>query len=319
MTAIGYTLSSEENGARELVSQAARAEEVGFAFAVISDHFHPWVDRQGESPFVWGVLGAIAESTDRLRLATGVTCPTTRIHPVIVAQAAATAASLLPGRFSLGVGSGENLNEHILGDRWPSVAERQERLAEAIDVIRLLWEGGLKSYRGTHYTVENARIYSLPDEPPPILVAVAGTQSADLAAEAGDGLVGTAPVAETIERFREKGGEGKPTYGQIHVCWAPSEEEARRTALEWWPNGAVGGSYFLELPLPSHFEEAAELVGEDDIAANVICGPDPQRHVEAIKEYAAAGYDHVYVHQVGPNHDGFFDFYQREVLPKLAS
>lgn len=265
MAAIGYTLSSEENGARELVAQAARAEEDGFAFAGISDHFHPWVDRQGESPFVWGVLGAIAEATERLQLVTGVTCPTTRIHPAIVAQAAATAALLLPGRFSLGVGTGEDLNEHILGDRWPAVAERQERLGEAIEVIRLLWEGGPKSHRGKHYTVENARIYSLPDEFPPILVAVAGTQSADLAADFGDGLIGTAPVAETIERFREKAGK----------------------------------------------------VEEDDIGASIVCGPDPQRHVEAIEEYAAAGYDHVYVHQVGPDQEGFFDFYSREVLPQL--
>jgi coenzyme F420-dependent glucose-6-phosphate dehydrogenase len=318
MTAIGYTLSSEENGASRLVAQAERAEEVGFAFAVISDHFHPWVDRQGESPFVWGVLGALSQATERIELATGVTCPTTRIHPAIVAQAAATAASLLPGRFSLGVGSGENLNEHILGDRWPPVRERQARLAEAIEVIRLLWEGGLKSHRGEHYTVENARIYSLPDEPPPILVAVAGERSTDLAAELGDGLVGTSPVAETIERFREKGGDGKPAYGQLHVCWAEGEEEARRTALEWWPNGAIGGSHFLELPLPAHFEEAAELVGEDDIGESIVCGPDPQRHVEAIEEYVEAGYDHVYLHQVGPDQEGFFDFYEREVLPQLA-
>ncbi|HXS46249.1 MAG TPA: TIGR03557 family F420-dependent LLM class oxidoreductase [Solirubrobacterales bacterium] len=317
MAAIGYTLSSEENGARALVEQAVRAERAGFSFAGISDHFHPWIDQQGESPFVWGVLGAISQATERLQLVTGVTCPTTRIHPAIVAHAAATAASLLPGRFSLGVGSGENLNEHILGDNWPSVPQRQERLEEAIEVIRLLWEGGMKSHRGRHYTVENARIYSLPEEPPPILVAVAGERSVDLAARVGDGLVGTAPVAESIDQFRSGGGEGKPTYGQLHVCWASSEEDARATALQWWPNGAVSGSYFLELPLPSHFEEAAELVTEEDIAGNVVCGPDPERHIAAIREYIDAGYDHVYVHQVGPDQDGFFDFYERDVLPEL--
>lgn len=318
MTAIGYTLSSEENGARELVGQAARAEEVGFSFAVISDHFHPWVDRQGNSPFVWGVLGAIAEATSEIEVATGVTCPTTRIHPAIVAQAAATAASLLPGRFSLGVGTGENLNEHILGDRWPPVVERQERLAEAIEVIRLLWKGDLVSHRGKHYRVENARLYSLPDEPPPILVAVAGDRSTDLAAELGDGLVGTSPKAETIERFRARGGDGKPTYGQLHVCWAPSEEEARRTALEWWPNAATSGSHAFELPLPAHFEETTELVDEGDIAASVPCGPDPQRYLEAIGEYVEAGYEHVYVHQIGPGQEGFFDFCSREILPQLS-
>jgi len=318
MTAIGYTLASEESGARQLVAEAVRAEEVGFSFAAISDHFHPWLDRQGNSPFVWGVLGALAEATERIELATGVTCPTFRIHPAIVAHAAATAASLLPGRFSLGVGSGENLNEHILGDRWPPVQERQERLAEAIEVIRLLWRGGLQSHRGAYYRVENARLYSLPDEPPPILVAVAGEQSADLAAELGDGLFGTSPVAETIERFREKGGDGKPTYGQLHICWAESEEEAKRTALEWWPNAGTSGSHAFELPLPTHFEETTELVDEEDIAESVVCGPDPQRHIEAIEEYAEAGYDHVYVHQIGPDKDGFFDFYSSEVLPKLG-
>jgi G6PDH family F420-dependent oxidoreductase len=314
---IGYTLSSEENGPQALVEQAVRAEQVGFSFAGISDHYHPWIDRQGESPFVWGVLGAIAQATDRLELITGVTCPTTRIHPAIVAQAAATAAALLPGRFSLGVGSGENLNEHILGDHWPPVPERQARLEEAIEVIRLLWEGGLKTHRGDRFTVENARVYSLPEEPPPILVAVAGERSVDLAARTGDGLVGTAPVADSIERFRAGGGEGKPTYGQLHVCWAKSEEEARRTALEWWPNAAVSGSHFLELPLPSHFEEAAELVGEEEIAESVVCGPDPERHLAAIREYIDAGYDHVYMHQIGPDQEGFFDFYEREILPQL--
>jgi coenzyme F420-dependent glucose-6-phosphate dehydrogenase len=317
LTELGYTLSSEEHDAATLVALAARAEQAGFSFASISDHFHPWVDRQGNSPFVWGVLGAISERTERLRLITGVTCPTTRIHPAIVAQAAATAAALLPGRFALGLGSGENLNEHILGDRWPPVPQRQERLEEAIEVIRLLWQGGLQSHSGRHYTVENARLYSLPDELPPILVAVAGMRSAELAARVGDGFVATAPVAETIERFRADGGAGKPTYGQLDVCWAESEEEARGTALEWWPNGALSGSHFLELPLPSHFEEAAEMVDEEDIAASVVCGPDPQRHLEAIAEYVDAGYDHVYVHQIGPDQVGFFDFYEREVLPKL--
>jgi G6PDH family F420-dependent oxidoreductase len=317
VTEFGYTLSSEEHGPRRLVEHAVAAERAGFDFAVISDHFHPWIDRQGESPFVWGVLGAVAQATERIPLATGVTCPTMRINPAIVAQAAATAALLLPGRFSLGVGSGENLNEHILGERWPPVPIRQERLEEAIEVIRLLWEGGLKTHRGTHFTVENARVYSLPDEPPPILVAVAGEASVDLAARAGDGLVGTAPIAESVNRFREGGGEGKPTYGQLHVCWAESEEEARGTALEWWPNGAMSGSHFLELPLPSHFEEAAEQIEEDDIAESIVCGPDRERHLEAICEFVDAGYDHVYVHQVGPDQAGFIEFFERELLPEL--
>jgi coenzyme F420-dependent glucose-6-phosphate dehydrogenase len=318
MAEIGYALSCEEHDAPSLVRNAVRAEQVGFAFAGISDHFHPWIDRQGESPLVWGVLGAIAEATERLRLITGVTCPTTRMNPAIVAQAAATAATLLPGRFSLGVGTGENLNEHILGDRWPPVQERQDRLEEAIEVIRELWKGELTSHRGEHYRVENARLYSLPEEPPPLLVAVAGESSVDLAVRTADGIVGTAPVAESVERFRAGAGEEKPAYGQLHVCWAGEEAQARKTALEWWPNGAISGSYFLELAMPSHFEEATDLVEESDVAESVVCGPDPERHISAIQEYLDAGYEHVYVHQVGPDQDGFFDFYEREVLPNFG-
>jgi G6PDH family F420-dependent oxidoreductase len=318
VTKLGYTLSSEEFDAPTLVAQAERAEQAGFAFASISDHFHPWVDAQGESPFVWGTLGAISQRTERIELITGVTCPTVRIHPAIVAHAAATAAGLLPGRFSLGVGSGENLNEHILGDGWPRVAERQERLVEAIEVIRSLWDGKLMSHRGEHFTVENARIYSVPEEPPPLLVAVAGKKSVGIAARLGDGLIGISPVAESVEQFRAEGGEGKPTYGQLHVCWSEDEEAAKKLALKQWPNGALAGSFFLELPLPKHFEEASETLDEEDIAESVICGPDPERYREAIQEYVDAGYDHVHIHQIGPDQDGFFAFCEREILPAFT-
>jgi G6PDH family F420-dependent oxidoreductase len=315
MAILGYSLSCEEFDAPTLVAQAERAEAAGFSFAGISDHFHPWVDAQGQSPFVWGVLGAIAERTERLELLTGVTCPTQRIHPALVAQAAATAATLLPGRFSLGVGTGENLNEHVVGERWPPTVERQARLEEAIEVIRELWSGKLTSHRGEHFRVENARLYSLPEEPPPLLVAVAGESSVEMAADHGDGIIGTSPVAESVEQFRAEGGEGKPTYGQLHVCWAEDEGSARKLALEQWPNAAISGGYSLELTMPAHFEEAAELVREDDVAESVVCGPDPERHRAAIREYVDAGYDHVYVHQVGDDQEGFFDFYEREVLP----
>jgi coenzyme F420-dependent glucose-6-phosphate dehydrogenase len=239
------------------------------------------------------------------------------VHPAIVAQAAATSAQLLPGRFSLGVGTGENLNEHILGDRWPGVVERQDRLEEAIEVIRELWQGKLVSHRGEHFTVENARIYSLPEEPPPLLVAVAGSSSVELAARAGDGLIGTAPVADSVDQFHSEGGEG-PAYGQLHVCWADDEDAAKRLALEQWPNGAISGSYFLELPLPAHFEEAAESLDAEDVAESIVCGPDPERHRAAIQEYVDAGYDHVYVHQIGPDQEGFFAFYERELLPVFS-
>ncbi len=317
MAQIGFTLSSEEQRPETLVDQAAAAEAAGFDFLSISDHFHPWIDRQGNSPFVWGVIGAVAQATSRIELMTGVTCPTTRIHPAIIAQAAATAACLMPDRFSLGVGSGENLNEHILGDRWPSVAIRQERLEEAIGIIRELWRGSLTSHRGRHFEVENARIYSLPEQAPPILVATAGPAATELAGRVGDGLVGLVPDPEMLELFRAAGGAGRPAYGQVHVCWADTEDEALGTALEWWPNAGVPGNLFVELPLPSHFQEASANVGREEIAESIVCGPDPDRHIAEIRTYLDAGFTHVYVHQVGPNRPEFFDFYRDRVLPKF--
>ena len=317
MAAIGYTLSSEEHGPGDLVTYAGLAERAGFDFAAISDHFHPWVDRQGNSPFVWAVLGGVAEATERIRVGTGVTCPTTRIHPAIVAQAAASAAAMMPGRFFLGLGTGENLNEHILGDRWPETDIRQEMLVEAIEVIRLLWKGGLQSHHGKHYTVENARLYTLPEEPPPISVAAAGPQAVEIAGKIGDGLFGLLPDPEVIARFEQAGGKGKPKYGQLHVCWAASEDEAKETALEWWPNAAVSGNLNWELPLPSHFKDASDWADEDAIAGSVVCGPDPERHVEGILEFVQTGYDHVYFHQVGPDQEGFIRFAEAELLPRL--
>lgn len=316
---LGYAVSSEEHAPLDLVRNAARAEEAGFRFALVSDHYHPWIDRQGNSPFVWSVLGGLALATDELAIGTGVTCPTMRIHPAIVAQAAATAASMLPGRFFLGVGTGENLNEHVLGGRWPSAAIRREMLEEAVDVMRLLWQGELSSHRGRHYTVENARIYTLPDDPIDVMVAAGGKEAAELAGRIGDGLVGTAPERELLASFDSAGGAGKPRYGQLTVCWAEREDEARRTAREWWPNAALRGPLGQELPLPSHFEAAAEMVTEDDVAAAVVCGPDPERHAERIDAFAEAGYTHVYVHQVGPDQEGFLAFYEREILPHCAA
>jgi G6PDH family F420-dependent oxidoreductase len=317
--AFGYQLSSEEHGPRDLVRYARMAEEHGFAFATISDHFHPWIEQQGQSPFVWSVIGGIAQVTDRLELGTWVTCPTTRIHPAIVAQAAATAALLLPGRFFLGVGTGENLNEHVVGQGWPETDVRQARLEEAIEVIRLLWQGGNRSHHGPHYTVENARLYTRPDEPPPLLVAVGGPKSVDLAARAGDGLITTGPDGELLEQFRAAGGAGKPCYGSVTVCWAADEAAARKTAHRVWPTAAMESSLSWELPLPQHFEAVATLVTEDAVAREIVCGPDPERHVAAIRKYVEADFDHVAVHQVGPDQEGFFRFYADEVLPRLAS
>ena len=316
MPEIGYALSSEEHPPNDLVRYAQRAEESGFTFAAISDHFHPWVDQQGQSSFVWSVIGAISSATTSLRLGTGVTCPTVRIHPAIIAQAAATAAAMMPGRFFLGVGSGENLNEHILGDHWPPAPVRQEMLAEALAVIRQLWEGGYQSFEGTYYTVENARLYTLPDEPPPIVMAAGGPSAAELAGQVADGLWSVAPDKDLIDKFRHAGGSG-PRYGQINVCWAADEDEARKTAFEWWPNAGLGGELSQELPLPRHFEQAAALVTPDDLAAKLALGPDPEKYLDAIKAFVEAGFDHVYLHQIGPDQDGFFKFFQRELVPRL--
>jgi G6PDH family F420-dependent oxidoreductase len=312
---IGYALSSEEHRPRDLVRSAQLAEDAGFTFALVSDHFHPWIDRQGQSPFVWTTLGAIATATKRLRVGTGVTCPIIRIHPAIVAQASATAAAMFEGRFFLGVGTGENLNEHVVGERWPPADTRRSMLEEAVGVIRELWRGDLTTFHGQYFHVEDARLYTLPDEPPEVYVAAAAAASARLAGTIGDGLVGTAPDADLISAFEEAGGSDKPRYGQVTVCWAETEAKARRTALEWWPNAALKGPLSQELPLPSHFEAAAEMVDEDAVAAAVVCGPDPADHMAAIDAFAEAGYTHVYVHQVGDDQRGFCRFYEQEVLP----
>ena len=318
MVQIGYKLSSEEHRPNDLVRHAAMAEDAGFTFALISDHYHPWIDRQGQSPFVWCVIGGVAHATKRLRLGTGVTCPTVRMHPAIVAHAAATAAAMLEGRFFLGVGTGENLNEHVVGQGWPETEVRQERLREAIEVIRLLWRGGYQSHHGRHYTVENARLYTLPETLPPLMIAAGGPKSAAIAARLGDGLISTSPDAAMLAKFDESGGRGKPKVAELTVCWAADERGARRTAHQWWPTAAMESSLSWELPLPKHFEDVATLVTEDAVAKAVICGPDAERHVESITKYADAGYDHVCIHQVGPDQQGFLEFYEREVFPRLS-
>jgi G6PDH family F420-dependent oxidoreductase len=317
MIEIGYALSSEEHSPIALVKNARRAEEVGFTFALISDHYHPWVSEQGHSPFIWSVIGGIAQATESLRLGTGVTCPIIRIHPAIIAQAAATAAAMMPGRFFLGIGTGENLNEHILGDRWPPFDIRLEMLEEAIEVMRSLWSGRTISWWGEYYVVEDAQLFTLPDEPPQIMMAASGSSSIETAGELADGLISLAPKKEIIQQFTEAGGEGKPRYGQLTVCWAETEEEARETVHKIWPNSGLTGQLSQELRNIAHFEQAVEMVSEEDATKDIICGPDPQKHVEGIQAFIEAGYDHIYIHQIGRNQAGFFDFYAAEVLPEL--
>jgi coenzyme F420-dependent glucose-6-phosphate dehydrogenase len=314
---LGYSLSCEEHRPADLVRFARRAEEVGFTHAMISDHFHPWIDRQGNSPFVWSVLGGIAEATQRLHVATSVTCPILRYHPALIAHSAATIASMMPGRFMLGVGTGENLNEHIFGQHWPPYRQRAEMLQEAVGLIRQLWTGRLTTHYGKHYTVENARLYTLPDELPPIGVAAGGPHAAVLAGELGDALINFTPDPDVVKGFEEAGGRGKPRYVQLNVCWAEDEAEARRTAYEICPNVALKGELGQQLPDPKHFEQAVTMLSEDDVAEVIVCGPDPDRHLDAINKCVEAGYERVHVYQVGSDQEGFFEFYAREILPRL--
>ncbi|HET7655294.1 MAG TPA: TIGR03557 family F420-dependent LLM class oxidoreductase [Acidimicrobiales bacterium] len=318
MTEYGHSLSSEEHAPNDLVRDARRAEEVGFTFALVSDHYHPWTDAQGEAPFVWSVIGAIAHATERLRLGTGVTCPTVRLHPAIVAQAAATAEAMMPGRFFLGVGTGEALNEHILGDRWPETDVRLEMLEEAVEVIRLLWQGGMQSHHGRHYTVENARIYTLPDPPPDIYVAASGTKSAELAGRIGDGLVSTAPKPDVVQTWKKAGGTG-PAYAHLTVCWAGDADTAKKTLYDRWPNAGVKGELSQELPLPAHFEQAAQMVTPDDLAQSLPHGPDPEAYLQSIAEYVDAGFTHLYFHQVGDDQEGWFRFWEKELAPNVPA
>ena len=313
---LGFHLSSEEHSPNDLVRYAREAEQAGFTFALVSDHFHPWIDAQGQSPFVWSVIGGIAQATERLRVGTGVTCPLIRIHPAIVAQAAATSAVMLEGRFFLGVGTGENLNEHVLGDKWPTADERLELLEEAVALIRCLWDGGMQTFRGDHYLVEQARIYTLPEQPIEIAVAAAAPQAAELAGRIGDALVSTAPDADVVERYREAGGGG-PTYGKVTLVYDEDAERARRTLHEVFPNTGAPGELTTELVLPRQFEQVAKLLRPEQLAEKVPCGPDPEPVVEQCRTYLDAGFTHLYFHQVGPDQEGFFRFWERELRPRL--
>jgi G6PDH family F420-dependent oxidoreductase len=312
---IGYTLSAEEFRPRELAENARLAEEAGFAFASISDHFHPWLDSQGHSPFVWSVLGAISQTTSQLLIGTGVTCPIIRIHPVIVAQAVATVADMLPGRFYFGVGTGEMLNEHITGEKWPPISVRQEMLTEAVELIRELWQGEYTTRHGVHYTVENARIYTLPETLPPIYVAASGADSAKLAASIGEGLISTAPNKETVDAFAAASGRG-PVIGQLTVCWGSDEQAQIALAKELWGYTVLPGQYSQELALPLYYEQGLELVTNEKVAESVVCGPDVEKIHQQIKSYVDAGFTHVYLHQVGRDQAGFIDMAKREILPR---
>ncbi|ODR07942.1 LLM class F420-dependent oxidoreductase [Mycobacterium sherrisii] len=316
MTKIGYFLSCEQYGPKELVDQAKRAEAAGFDALWISDHFHPWNDEQGQSPFVWGVIGALSEVTS-LPVSTAVTCPTTRIHPAVIAQASATAAVQLGGRFVLGVGSGEALNEHALGDPWPSVGVRQEMLEEAVEVIRLLHRGDEVSHHGKYYEVQEARIYTRPERPVPIYVSGFGPQGAALAGRIGDGYVLVTPEPELVQAFRKGGGGDKPVQAGMKVSWDADADVALKSARRLWANDGLPGQTAQILPRPKDFAALMSLVTADQVADAITCGPNPDTHVAQVRKYLDAGVDELYVQQVGPDKEGFFAAYARDVLPAL--
>ncbi len=318
MMKVGYFLSCEEYSPAELLEQARLAEEAGFEGLWISDHFHPWNDEQGQSPFVWSVIGALAQVRE-LPVTTAVTCPTVRTHPAIIAQAAATSAVMHEGRFRLGVGTGEALNEHILGDPWPSIDERLAMLEEAVAVMRRLWQGGFVSARGRYYTVDHARIYTLPDEPPPVLVSGFGPKAIELAGRIGDGFISTAPDADGIKRFRAAGGEGKPTQAGFKVCYAADEDTGAEIAHRLWANSGLPGELAQVLPSPKHFEQASELVTTDMTRESTVCGPDASQHLEQAQTYADAGFDEIYVANMGPHYKEMIRLWGVEVIPQLRT
>ncbi|MFF6996267.1 TIGR03557 family F420-dependent LLM class oxidoreductase [Streptomyces sp. NPDC008313] len=316
MARYGYFLSSEEFTPAELLDQARAAEQAGFEALAISDHFHPWNGEQGQSSFVWSMIGALSQVTS-LPVTTFVTCPTVRMHPAVNAQAAATAGVLTQGRFRFGIGSGEALNEHILGDAWPTADVRLDMLEEAVQVIRNLFTGEELTHRGRHYTVENARLYTLPEQPVPLYVSGFGPKAAALAGRIGDGFVTMAPDEELVGQFRRAGGGRKPVLGGLKVCWGTDRQQAVKTAHRLWPNEQLPGELAQVLPVPAHFEQASTLVTEEMISEGVVCGDDAAEHTDAVGAFARAGFDEVYVNQIGPDQQGFFDFYRSTVLPRL--
>lgn len=318
MASFGYTALCEQTPVRQLVSDLAAAEEAGFDFAVMSDHYFPWIEEQGHSGYAWSVLGAAAHATRRLPLMTFVTCPTFRYHPAVVAQKAATVGVLSDGRFTLGLGAGENLNEHVVGGGWPAPRVRHERLREAVDIIRSLFAGGYVSYQGRHFQVERAKLYDLPDAAPPIGLAASGPSSVRLAAEQADCMISVSPDAAVVGAFREAGGAGKPVYGQLPICYDRDEKAARARARALWRWGAGGWAVQAELPEPRAFDAYSRFVREDDITKVVSCGPDVGQHAKAVRRFLDAGFTHVALVQVGADSQReFLTWAERELLPAL--
>ena len=318
MVAIGYTIMGEQAGPKQLVADAEHAERAGFDFVAASDHFSPWLEEQGHSPYVWSVLGAVAQATEAIELMTYVTCPTMRYHPSVVAQKAATVQLLSDGRFTLGLGAGENLNEHVVGAAWPPADIRHEMLEEALEIIGSLFDGDTVTHRGKHLATENAKLWDLPRHPPKIGVAVSGARSCELAGRHADVMIAVQPDAELGEQFDAAGGAGKPRVGQVGLSYDPDEAIATKRAHEQFRWFTGGWDVMAELPAPKHFASAAESVREDDVADQVPCGPDVSRHVAGVKKFVDAGFTHVAVVQIGGDtQDAFFDWAATELLPEL--
>jgi G6PDH family F420-dependent oxidoreductase len=315
---IGYTMMCEQAGPKQLVSDVVHAEAAGFDFAVISDHYFPWLDSQGHAPYAWAVLGAAAQATDRIPLMTYVTCPIRRYHPAVVAQKAATMQLLSDGRFTLGLGAGENLNEHIVGGQWPIAALRHEMLEEAVEIIRALWAGSSVTYRGQHFDVESAKVWDLPATPAPIGIAVSGPSSCRLAGKLADVMIAVEPRPELGAQFDRAGGTGKPKIGQIALSYDTDEANGVKRAMEQFRWFTGGWRVNAELPLPASFEQASRTVTEADVTKQMPCGPDVQRHAEGIRAFEAAGFTHLALIQVGADTQGeFIDWAASELLPAL--
>jgi G6PDH family F420-dependent oxidoreductase len=316
MLQLGYKLMSEEHGPAALVRNAKRAEQAGFAFAAISDHFSPWLEEQGHASLAWSVLGAVANATQRIGLMTAVTCPIMRYHPAIIAQGAATLGLLSNNRFTLGIGAGERLNEHIIGHGWPGRAERHERLSEAADVIQGLLAGTMTNFRGRYFQLDHARLFDRPDRKPAVAMAAGGIEAARLAARKGDALVATEPRADLIEAYVSSGGSG-PRYAEVALCYAKREQDARKIAHHFFRWSMAGWPVMAELPDIEGFAAASKHVSPEIVAQSISCGPSPERHLEAIDRYVQAGFDHVILVQIGPEQDQFCEFFERDLAPAL--
>ncbi len=320
MTEFGYTMMCEQSGPKQLVSDVQRAEDAGFGFSVISDHYFPWLDAQGHAPYAWSVLGAAAHATDRIGLMTYVTCPIKRYHPAVVAQKAATIGLLSDGRFTLGLGAGENLNEHVTGGAWPPANTRHEMLGEAVQIIRALLDGGYVNFRGRHFEIDSAKLWDRPDARVPLGLAVSGAQSCRLAGENADLMIAVEPDAELGRMFDEAGGAGRPRVGQLPVCFDTDCEAAVKRAHEQFRWFGGGWKVNAELPGTAAFDAASAYVTPDDVAGSIPCGPDVEPVVEAVKSFTDAGFTHVALVQVGGDQQApFIEWAGSELLPALRA